>query len=109
MAGALFNAIAFAGAGYVFHKLDKNGYEKDMEQHDKAMKKLSKEKEKWYESTVEKKNKIALLRQEAIGREQGPGRRKRRVAQPSNGHGRPAGPRGAGAENFRTSTNPPTR
>ena len=30
VAGGLFNAIAFAGAGYVFHKLDKNGYEKEM-------------------------------------------------------------------------------
>ena len=63
MAGGLFNAIAFAGEGYVFHKLDKNGYEKEMERHDKAMEKLSAEKEKWYEKTVEKKNKIALLRQ----------------------------------------------
>ena len=63
MAGGLFNAIAFAGAGYVFHKLDKNGYEKEMKRHDEAMEKLSAEKEKWYERTVEKKNKIALLRQ----------------------------------------------
>ena len=63
MAGGLFNAIAFAGAEYVFHRLDKNGCEKEMERHDKAMEKLSKEKEKWYEKTVEKKNKIALLRQ----------------------------------------------
>ena len=61
--GGLFNAIAFAGAGYVFHKLDKNGYEKEMKRHDEAMEKLSEEKEKWYERTVEKKNKIALLRQ----------------------------------------------
>ena len=29
--GGLFSAIAFAGAGYVFHKLDKNGCEKEME------------------------------------------------------------------------------
>ena len=63
MAGGLFNAIAYAGAGYVFHKLDKNGNEKEMERHDRAMEKLSAEKEKWYERTVEKKNKIALLRQ----------------------------------------------
>ena len=63
VAGGLFNAIAFAGAGYVFHKLDKNSYEKEMERHDRAMEKLSVEKEKWYERTVEKKNKIALLRQ----------------------------------------------
>ena len=34
-----------------------------MKRHDEAMEKLSKEKEKWYERTVEKKNKIALLRQ----------------------------------------------
>ena len=61
VAGGLFNTIAFAGVGYVFHKLYKNGYEKEI--HDKAMEKLSKEKEKWYESTVERKNKIALLRQ----------------------------------------------
>ena len=61
--GGLFNAIAFAGAGYVFHKLDKNGYEKEMERHNKAMEEFNKEKEKWYERTAEKKNKIALLRQ----------------------------------------------
>ena len=63
VAGGLFNAIALAGAGYVFHKLDRNGYEKEMERHNKAMEELNKEKEKWYERTVEKKNKIALLRQ----------------------------------------------
>ena len=61
VAGGLFNAIALAGAGYVFHKLDKNGYEKEMERHDRAMERLSAEKEKWYEKTVEKKNEIALL------------------------------------------------
>ena len=66
VAGGLFNAIAFAGAGYVFHKLDKNGYEKEMKRHNEAMEKLSEEKEKWYEKTVEKKNKIALLRQELL-------------------------------------------
>ena len=63
VAGGLFNAIAFAGAAYVFHKLDKNGYEKEMKRHDEVIEKLSMEKEKWYEKTVVKKNKIALLRQ----------------------------------------------
>ena len=66
VAGGLFNAIAFAGAGYVFHKLDKDGYEKELKRHDEAMEKLSREKEKWYERTVEKKNKIALLRQRLL-------------------------------------------
>ena len=64
VAGGLFNAIAFADAGYVFHKLDRSGYEKEMRKHNEAMELLAKEKEKWYEKTVEKKNKVALLRQE---------------------------------------------
>ena len=54
VAEGLFNAIAFAGAGYVFRKL-KNGYEKEMERHNNAMERFNKEKEKWYERTVEKK------------------------------------------------------
>ena len=66
VAGGLFNAVAFAGAGYVFHKLDKSGYEKEMKRHNEAMEKLLKEKEKWYEKTVKKKNKIALLRQKLL-------------------------------------------
>ena len=37
VAEALFNAIAFAGAGYVFHKLDKSGYEAEMERHNRAI------------------------------------------------------------------------
>ena len=45
----------FAGAGYVFHKLDKSGYEVEMERHNKAMEEFNKEKQKWYEKTVEKK------------------------------------------------------
>ena len=66
VAGGLFNAIAFAGAGYVFHKLDKSGYEKEMKRHNEDMEKLSEEKEKWYERTVEKKNRIAILRQKHL-------------------------------------------
>ena len=61
VAGGIFNAVAFAGAGYVFHKLDKNAYEDEMKRHNLAMEKLQKAKEKWYEKTVEKNNKVALL------------------------------------------------
>ena len=64
VAGGLFNAVAFAGAGYVFHKLDKKGYEDEMKRHNLAMEQLTAAKEKWYEKTVEKKNKVALLRQQ---------------------------------------------
>ena len=60
VAGRLFDAVAFAGAGYVFHKLDKKGYEDEMKRHNLAMEQLTVAKEKWYEKTVEKKNKITL-------------------------------------------------
>ena len=66
VAGGLFNTIAFAGAGYVFHKLDKSGYEAEMERHNRAMEKLNEDKEKWYERKVEEKNKVALLRQRLL-------------------------------------------
>ena len=35
-----------------------------MGRHDEAMELLTKEKDEWYEKTVEKKNRVALLRQE---------------------------------------------
>ena len=66
VAGGLFNTIAFAEAGYVFHKLDKSGYEAEMERHNRAMEKLNEDKEKWYERKVEEKNKVALLRQRLL-------------------------------------------
>ena len=37
-----------------------------MKRHDEAIEKLNAEKEKWYERTVEKKNKLALLRQKLL-------------------------------------------
>ena len=66
VAGWLFNAVAFAGAGYVFHKLDKKGYEDEMKRHNLAMEQLTAAREKWYEKTVEKKNKVALLHQQLV-------------------------------------------
>ena len=66
VAGGLFNAVAFAGAGYVFHKLGKKGYEDEMKRHNLAMEQLTAAKEKWYKKTVEKKNKIALSRQKLL-------------------------------------------
>ena len=62
--GGLFTAVAFAGAGFLFRKLNHGGYEDEMKRHNKALEKLAKAKEKWYERQVEKKNRIAILRQE---------------------------------------------
>ena len=47
VAGGLFNAVAFAGAGYVFHKLDKSWYEEEMKRHNEAMEELSKARDEW--------------------------------------------------------------
>ena len=64
VAGGLFNALAFAGAGFLFHKLDKSGYAAEVERHNRAMETFNEEREKWQERQVEHKNKIAALRQE---------------------------------------------
>ena len=63
-ASGVFNAFAFAGAGFLFKYLDKNGYEDEMKRHNLAMEKLTAAKEKWYENQVAKKNEIELLRQQ---------------------------------------------
>ena len=63
-ASGIFNAFAFAGAGFLFKSLDKNGYEDEMKRHNLAMEKLTVSKEKWYENQVEKKNEMELLRQQ---------------------------------------------
>ena len=64
VAGGLFNAVAFAGAGYVFHKLDKKGYEDEMKRHNLAVEQLQAAKEKWYEknSRKEKQNSIVTAK-----------------------------------------------
>ena len=45
VASGLFNALAFAGAGYLFKMIDKTGCEKEIQRH-KAMEALSAAKEK---------------------------------------------------------------
>ena len=66
VAGGLFNAVAFAGAGYIFHKLDKKGYEDEMKRHNLAMEQLKAAQDEWYKKFVEKKNKVALLHQQLV-------------------------------------------
>ena len=62
--GGLFNAVAFAGDGFLFSKLNHTGYKKEIKRHNEAMEKLAKDKEKWYEGQVEKKEEIEKLRQQ---------------------------------------------
>ena len=60
----LFNAVAFAGAGFLFSKLNHTGYEKEIKRHNEAMVKLSQDKEKWYERQVRRKEEMERLRME---------------------------------------------
>ena len=46
VAGGIFNALAFAGAGFLFSKLNHTGYEKEIKRHNEGMEKLSRNKEK---------------------------------------------------------------
>ena len=64
VAGGIFNALAFAGAGFLFSKLNKEGYKDEMRRHNEAMEKLTKAKEAWYEREVARKDRMAQLRLE---------------------------------------------
>ena len=64
VAGGIFNAMAFAGAGFLFSKLNKEGYKDEMRRHNEAMEKLTKAKEEWYERNVARKDRMAQLRLE---------------------------------------------
>ena len=62
--GGLFNAVAFAGAGFLFSKLNNTSYEKEIKRHNEAMEALARDKEKWYENQVRRKQEIEKLRQQ---------------------------------------------
>ena len=57
--GGLFNAVAFAGAGFLFSKLNHSGYEKEIKRHNEAIEKLTRDKEIWFQ-----KQEIQKLRQQ---------------------------------------------
>ena len=60
--GGLFNAFAFAGAGFLFSKLNHSGYKEEAKRHNLALEQLSKAKQSWYEKEVARKNNIARKR-----------------------------------------------
>ena len=64
--GGLFNAFAFAGAGFLFSKLNHPGYKEETKRHNLAMEQLSAAKQKWYEKEVARKNDIELKRHQLI-------------------------------------------
>ena len=64
VAGGLFNAVAFAGAGYLFQKLNKDGYDEEIRRHDLALEKLERARQEWNQKDIERQEKMAALRQE---------------------------------------------
>ena len=64
VAGGVFNALAFAGAGFLFQHLNKNGYEGEMKRHNKALEDLAKARELFSENEVRVRDRIQKLRQE---------------------------------------------
>ena len=64
--GGLFNAFAFAGAGFLFSKLNHSGYKEETKRHKLAMEQLSAAKQKWYEKETARKNDIELKRHQLI-------------------------------------------
>ena len=63
-AGRLFNAVAFAGAGFLFLHINKSGYEAEAKRHNKALEQLAKEKQRWYEPEIAKEDKPTRMYQE---------------------------------------------
>ena len=59
-----FAAISFAGAGYLFKMVDKNGYEKEMKRHNLALEKFNRDKERFYEEEVKEHDREESLRRE---------------------------------------------
>ncbi len=51
--GGLFNAFAFAGAGYLFQHINKDGYEEETKRHDLAMEQLEKAQQEWNQKDIQ--------------------------------------------------------
>ena len=66
MGMTMFAGIAFSLSGYVFHKIDKGGYEEEMKRHNRALENLSKAREQFYEEEVKKKDRMAEKRAELL-------------------------------------------
>ncbi len=64
VAGGLCNAVAFAGAGYLFQKFNKDGYGEETRRHDLALEKLERARQEWNQKDIERQEKMAALRRE---------------------------------------------
>ena len=60
----LFAAGSFAGAGFLFTLLDKDGFNKETKRHNLAEEELARQKEKFYEKEVKANDREQQLRRE---------------------------------------------
>ena len=64
VAGGLFNAFAFAGAGYLFKMINSDGYSEETKRHNLATDQLMRAQQEWNQKEVEEEKKARELRQE---------------------------------------------
>ena len=64
VAGGLFNAFAFAGAGYLFKMINSDGYSEEIKRHNLAMEQLTRAQQEWNQKEIEEEGKARELRQE---------------------------------------------
>ncbi len=64
VAGGLFNAFAFAGAGYLFKIINSDGYSEEIKRHNLAMEQLTRAQQEWNQKEIEEERKARELRQE---------------------------------------------
>ena len=64
VAGGIFNAFAFAGAGYLFKMNNSDGYGEEINTHNLAMEQLARARQEWNQKEIEQRRKQLELRQE---------------------------------------------
>ena len=64
VAGGIFNAFAFACAGYLFKMINSDGYGEEIKRHNLAMEQLARARQEWNKKEIDQRAKLAELRQE---------------------------------------------
>ena len=64
VAGGIFNAFAFTGAGYLFKMINSDGYSEEIKRHNLAMEQLARARQEWNQKEIKQQAKRVELRQE---------------------------------------------
>ncbi len=55
VAGGIFNAFAFTGAGYLFKMINSDGYGEEMKRHNLAMEKVVRARQEWNQKEIKQR------------------------------------------------------